>query len=278
MLLRNPSVVLAAWLALSGAAWAQDMSTDASPMWQKVRADLFSDKPIASGDNVIVLETPKRAEDAAVVPIAIRAQFPQAENHSIEKLWLIVDNNPSPIAAIFTFTLASGRADIETRIRVEQYTPIRAIALTSDGTLHMAAHYIKASGGCSAPSGKDAAAAQATLGRMRLRVDDPIAAGQPALAQLMVSHPNDSGLAMDQLTRTYAVPHFVRHVDVRYGSTLVLAADVDFSISENPNFRFYFVPGGNDELDARVIDNQDLEFTTSLAVSPTRVGAALPVH
>jgi len=83
---------------------------------------------------------------------------------------------------------------------------------------------------------------------------------------------------MDQLTRTYAVPHFVRHVDVRYGSTLVLAADVDFSISENPNFRFYFVPGGNDELDARVIDNQDLEFTTSLAVSPTRVGAALPVH
>src|SRR5208283_1934526 len=97
MLLRNPSVVLAAWLALSGAAWAQDMSTDASPMWQKVRADLFSDKPIASGDNVIVLETPKRAEDAAVVPIAIRAQFPQAENHSIEKLWLIVDNNPSPI-------------------------------------------------------------------------------------------------------------------------------------------------------------------------------------
>ena len=278
MLLRNLSVGLAVSLALSSAAWAQDVSPDASPMWEKVRADLFSGQPIGSGDNVIVLETPKRAEDAAVVPIAIRARFPQAENRYVEKLWLIVDNNPSPIAAIFTFTRASGRADIETRIRVEQYTPIRAIALTNDGTLHMVAHYIKASGGCSAPSSKDAAVAQATLGRMRLRVDDPIAAGQPALAQLMISHPNDSGLAMDQLTRTYAVPHFVRHVDVRYGNTLVLGADVDFSISENPNFRFYFVPGGNDELDARVIDNQDLEFTTSLEVSPTRVGAALPAH
>jgi sulfur-oxidizing protein SoxY len=278
MFLRNLSAGVAVWLALSGAGWAQDVDLEASPVWQKVRADLFSGMPIATGDNVIALETPKRAEDAAVVPIAIRAQFPQAENHSIAKLWLIIDNNPSPIAAIFTFTQASGRADIETRIRVEQYTPIRAIALTNDGTLHMSAHYIKASGGCSAPSSKDGAAAQATLGKMRLRVDDPLATGRPALVQLMISHPNDSGLAMDQLTRTYAAPHFVRSIDIHYGSQLVLSADVDFSISENPNFRFYFVPGSGDELDARVIDNQDLAFTTSLKLSPTRVGAASTPH
>src|SRR5271154_2456092 len=137
MYLQNLSVGVALWLALSGAAWAQDVALEASPVWQKVRADLFSGMPIATGDNVIVLETPKRAEDAAVVPIAIRAQFPQAENRYIAKIWLIIDNNPSPIAAIFAFTRASGRADIETRIRVEQYTPIRAIALTNDGTLHM---------------------------------------------------------------------------------------------------------------------------------------------
>jgi sulfur-oxidizing protein SoxY len=278
MFLQKLSAGTAVWLALSGAGWAQDVAPEASPVWQKVREDLFPGKPIGSGDNVIVLETPKRAEDAAVVPIAIRAQFPQADNRSIEKLWLIIDNNPSPIAAIITFTQESGRADIETRIRVEQYTPIRAIALTNDGTLHMAVNYIKASGGCSAPSSKDAAAALATLGRMRLRVDEPLSAGQPALAQLMISHPNDSGLAMDQLTRTYAVPHFVRTIDVHYGRKLVLSADVDFSISENPNFRFYFVPGSHDELDARAVDNQDLEFTTSLKLSPTRMGAALTTH
>jgi sulfur-oxidizing protein SoxY len=113
---------------------------------------------------------------------------------------------------------------------------------------------------------------------MRLRVDDSLSAGRPALAQLMVSHPNDSGLAMDQLTRTYAVPHFVRSADVHYGDKLVISADVAFSISENPNFRFYFVPGRNDELDATVIDNQDLEFTTSLKLSPTRMRAALTTH
>lgn len=32
----------------------------------------------------------------------------------------------------------------------------------------------------------------------------------------LVSHPSDSGLAMDQLTRTFAPLHFVRRVEVSY--------------------------------------------------------------
>jgi sulfur-oxidizing protein SoxY len=90
----------------------------------------------------------------------------------------------------------------------------------------------------------------------------------------MISHPNDSGLAMDQVTRTYATPHFVRRVEVRYGGKLIMNADVDFSISENPNFRFYFVPEGEGELDAKVVDNQDLEFTAHVKINSARRGLA----
>jgi sulfur-oxidizing protein SoxY len=85
----------------------------------------------------------------------------------------------------------------------------------------------------------------------------------------MVSHPNNSGLAMDQSTRQFAPPHFVRKIDVTYGGRLVLSADVDFSISENPNLRFYFVPqaeGG--ELKAVVADSNDLQFQQSLVYRP----------
>ena len=49
--------------------------------------------------------------------------------------------------------------------------------------------YVKASGGCSAPAGKDQAAALANVGRMKFRVEGPVAIGKPALAQLMISHP-----------------------------------------------------------------------------------------
>ena len=78
---------------------------------------------------------------------------------------------------------------------------------------------------------------------------------------------------MDQVTRSYATPHFVRSVEVRYGGKLVMSADVDFSISENPNFRFYFVPDGEGELDAKVVDNQDLEFTARMKLDSARLGA-----
>jgi sulfur-oxidizing protein SoxY len=267
------SAVLALWLATSAVSRAQDNDAAASPIWQRLHAQLFGGAPISVGDSVVALETPARAEDAAIVPVAMRAQFAQTNERYIDKLWLIIDDNPSPIAAVFQFTPSSGRAAIETRVRIEQYTHVRAIALVSDGTLHMATNYVKASGGCSAPAGKDAVAARAPLGDMRLRVYDAPAPGRAAVVQLMISHPNDSGLAMDQLTRNYAPPHFVRSVEVRHGANLVMSATVDFSISENPNFRFYFVPRDAGELEAKVVDNQNLAFTASVKLESPGVGA-----
>jgi sulfur-oxidizing protein SoxY len=273
---RWSAVLLVIAFAASAASvvCAQAPDPNASAIWQKVHADLFGGAQIDTAQGVIALETPPRAEDAAIVPVALRGAFPQSPERFIDRIWLLIDNNPSPIAAVFDFTPESGRAEIETRIRIEQYTFVRAIARTNDGRLHMMANYVKASGGCSAPAGKDAVAAKANLGKMRLRVDEATAEGQPARAQLMVSHPNDSGLAMDQVTRTYATPHFVRRVEVRYAGKPLLNADVDFSISENPNFRFYFLPGDGGELEARVVDNHDLEFRTSLTVAAPRRAAA----
>ena len=46
-----------------------------------------------------------------------------------------------------------------------------------------------------------------------------------------------------------------------------------FSISENPNFRFYFVPNGEGELEAKVVDNQDLEFTAHMKLDSARRSA-----
>jgi sulfur-oxidizing protein SoxY len=268
------------WLLAVGAgpAWAQLKSgdnPDASPNWLRVRAPLFQDRPIrtADADTVIQLDAPARAEDAAIVPIALRAQFAQSAQRSIERVWLLIDNNPSPVAAVFTFTPASGRADIETRVRIDEYTFVRAIAETNDGRLYMATRFVKASGGCSAPPGKDAQEALATLGKMRLRVDNPqgsgAARGGPLLAQLMISHPNHSGLAMDQLTRQYTPPHFVRRINVSYNGKPVMTADVDFSLSENPNLRFHFNADGGGELKAEIVDSNELKFETSTRYSPT---------
>lgn len=268
---RRHALVLAAASFAAAAADAQLKSGDdpeASPRWQQVRAGLFKGRTLHdNATDVITLDAPARAEDAAIVPIVIRARFEQKAERYIKQVHLIIDNNPSPVSAIFTYTLDSGRADIETRVRIDEYTFVRAIAETNDGQLHMVTRFVKAAGGCSAPPGKDAAAAQATLGQMRLRVQgEPTASRVPMLAQLMISHPNDSGLVMDQASRQYTPPHFVRRIDVSAGGRLVLSADLDFSISENPNLRFYFVPRDDaGTLEAVVVDSNDLRFQQTLA-------------
>lgn len=256
-----------------GATPARDASDpEASPVWQKVRQSLFQQRPIASGrEDVIVLDAPARAEDAAVVPLTIHARQAQTPGRYIRQVTLVIDNNPSPVSAVFRFTPQSGQADIETRVRIDDYTHVRAIAETSDGQLHMSSRFVKASGGCSAPPAKDAEAARATLGRMRLSLVGEAVPGRPRLAQLMISHPNNSGLALDQVTRLYTPAHFVREVEVSYGGQPLMSADIDFSISENPNFRFWFQPregeqGG--ELRARVVDSRDLHFESSLKLGP----------
>jgi sulfur-oxidizing protein SoxY len=266
---------LALLLALGGGpAAAQLKSADnpeASPVWLKVHASLFGGRTILPvRDGIVSLEAPARAEDAAIVPMTLRARLPPGDSRHVAKLYLIIDNNPGPIAAVFDFARGSAQADIETRVRVDEYTHVRAIAELSDGSLVMAVRFVKASGGCSAPPGKDPQAALATLGRMRLRVDGEVRIGQPVLAQLMVSHPNHSGLAMDQSTRQYTPAHFVRRVAISYAGAPVLTADLDFAISENPNLRFHFVPQRAGELKAEVVDTQDLRFESSLALQPSR--------
>lgn len=268
---------IAITLCIAGSLWAtggvraeEAADTD---IWTKVRASLFADRPIREpADDIVRLRVPARAADAAVVPLAVSVGVPQSDERFIQALYIVIDRNPSPIAAIFRFTPDSGRADIETRVRIEDYTHVRAIAELNTGELFAATRYVKAAGGCSAPAAKGDASAK--LGRMRLVLEDEAVAGEPAVARLSVMHPNHSGLAMDQFTRHYTPAWYVRTIQVSYAGKPVMTADVDFSISENPSLRFHFIAREAGELKAEVVDTKDLTFETVLDLKPLGAGKA----
>lgn len=109
----------------------------------------------------------------------------------------------------------------------------------------------------------------ARLGKMKLKTPEGLTAGQPTLLQLMVSHPNFNGMQMDQVTRLYRAAHFVRQIRVSFEGEEIFSAETTIGVSENPNFRFYFVPHMEGELTAEVIDTNDLKFTHSSDVSLT---------
>jgi sulfur-oxidizing protein SoxY len=60
--------------------------------------------------------------------------------------------------------------------------------------------------------------------------------------------------------------YFVRSLEVTYAGKPILSAELDFSISENPYVRFYFVPSQAGELLARAVDTKGLTFETKLEI------------
>ena len=223
--------------------------------WNTVlKNQYFAGKSIVEGNDVIELEAPNRAEDPALVPLKIVSKIPQTPDSYIKKILVLVDKNPFPFVGEFEFSPESGRADLAMRVRVNTYSFIRAIAELSDGRLVMTKKFVKASGGCSAPLGADLDASMKRLGKMKFRLDQGIKTAEPNQVQLLISHPNISGMQMDQMTRFVKKSHFIEQLKVTFNGKTVLKAKTDIAISSDPNFRFYFVPQGSGELKAEISD------------------------
>jgi sulfur-oxidizing protein SoxY len=235
---------------------------DSSPSWERLRDRLFGDRPIASGaDSVMQLVVPLRAAYGASVPVKIVTRVPQTPERYLQRLTLLVDKNPSPVAATLDLTPALGQADFETRLRVDEYSHIRVIGELDNGALHMDSRYVKVSGGCSAPPNRSALD---QIGKTRLRLPDGLHPGAVTPVEVSVVHPNDTGFELNQVTVMYIPPHFVRSLRVRYGGQRLFDAETDFSISENPSWRFNFVPRERGLLTVEVEDTKDGRFTGSL--------------
>ncbi|MEM7524922.1 MAG: quinoprotein dehydrogenase-associated SoxYZ-like carrier [Pseudomonadota bacterium] len=184
-------------------------------------------------------------------------------------LTLIVDENPAPVAAVFAIHEGGDDVvDISTRVRVNAYSNVRVIAEMDDGSLYQTARFVKATGGCAAPASKDAAAALAAIGKMRLRRFEASAlASERREAQVMIRHPNNSGFQVDQITQLYIPAFFIDHVEVRQGDTPLFTVDGGISLSEDPSIRFSYVPNGATEFAVHASDTEGGEYSRSFPVA-----------
>jgi sulfur-oxidizing protein SoxY len=128
----------------------------------------------------------------------------------------------------------------------------------------MASRFVKAAGGCSAPALKDHEQAMARLGKIKIKPLSPFRPGEPNQVQVLISHPNYSGMQMDPLTRNWIPPHYVRKIEVAYGDRTVMLVEGDISLSENPSIHFSLVPDEPGELTVRALDSEDQKFSASL--------------
>lgn len=246
---------------LLGAPRARAQAPAQPDPWPMLAEQIFPGRKLLDGAGVIAVDAPYRAEDAAVVPITLHALPADGAARAVRKITLVIDANPSPLAAVFTLG-ADGHVDtIATRVRVEDYTNMRAIAELADGSLYMTKRFVKAAGGCSAPA-LTMTADNVPLGTMHLRLF-PAGTGKEPEAQLMIRHPNYSGMQMNQLTRLYIPAKFVQTLRVWQGEQLLLTAETGISISENPSFRFDYQPNGAKSFRVEAVDSTGNKFQES---------------
>lgn len=228
--------------------------------WPDLKEDIVGQVELKDGAELFLFEAPYRAHDAAIVPVVIEQTDPSVVISSFD---LVVDENPAPLVANITLGPDMHPLKFETRVRVNQYSNVRAIAETADGHF-MAGRFVKASGGCSAPATKDPALALEGMGETRVRFfgEAPALPGAQREAQIMIRHPNYSGLQRDQVTQLFISAHFIDSLEVFQGDEMLFTLTGGISISENPVFRFSYIDNGSEVLSVKATDTEGNVFET----------------
>jgi sulfur-oxidizing protein SoxY len=259
-------LLVVGWI-FAGPAQAERTEEQRMARWADLRHAIFGDRAVEDAGDLVDIDAPARAEDAAIVPIAIRVAETLAPE--IRGLYLVIDDNPSPLAAHFVLGPVADPREIATRVRIDDYTYLHAVAETADGRLYATARFIKAAGGCSAPAGKDQALALERLGKMKLTLAERSRPDEPAKVKLLISHPNNSGLQIDQVTRNYIPADFIQTLDISYDGRTVFRLESDIAISEDPSFEFSLRPSdpaAPGVIKAEVVDSNQRHFSQSWPV------------
>jgi len=88
------------------------------------------------------MKIPDIAENGAVVPVTVSTEL-----ENVESISIVVDNNPTPLAASFDMS-PSMLATVSVRIKMGQSSDVRAI-VKADGKLYSTTKEVKVTiGGC----------------------------------------------------------------------------------------------------------------------------------
>lgn len=254
-----------ALLAMSGASFAAfgDSDKDRLARWQDLQKQIFGDKAVKTDDKAVQLASPDVAIDAALVPISINLADPK----NVKALYLVIDDNPSPVAAHFTFGPEADPKTIQLRVRVNAYTDMHAVAQMKDGSYVQTTRFIKAAGGCSAPMGVSDEEAMRGMGQMKVKVAGDFSAKKPVEATLMVRHPNFNGMQLNNDTHDYTPARYIQTINVSFADKPVFSLDTDISLASNPVITFAMLPSADKgDLKVDVKDNQEGKWSKSFSL------------
>ena len=256
--------------AVAGVAVTVGMGTAvAGTVFDELRPAIFGQRAILDGHGVVSIKTPYRPEDARAVPFDVEATF--KDGRTVKSVTFVVDNNPSPVAASFKFGPGRDHVGLGIKFRLNQQSDVRAVVEASDGRLYMTTQLVKFPGGqaaCSAPPSTPMAKIIADMGLMKLADVATGVAMSSATPRVRfeLSHPNHTGMVLDQITLLYTPLKMVRELTVRQGDETVFDMEGSIALNENPVIEFDYKRNGAAQMTAVAKDTDGAEFTKVFAV------------
>ncbi|HMN38905.1 MAG TPA: quinoprotein dehydrogenase-associated SoxYZ-like carrier [Hyphomicrobium sp.] len=253
-------------LALGGGA------ASAGPVWDEIKGSVYGDKKIEDGRGLVSLEAPNRPDDMGRVPISIDAAF--KDGRTVKTVTFVIDENPTPVVAVFHMGGQRGHVSLKSEFRVNAQSDVRAVVEASDGKLYMVSQLVKFAGGqasCSAPPAGDPAEIAANMGKMSFV---PLAAEGAATSMHMsgrirLSHPNHTGMVMDQITLLYTPIKMISEITVKQGDEPVFTAEGSIALSQDPMIEFDMMRSVSaGELEVTMKDTDGGSWTKKFPLGP----------
>lgn len=221
----------------------------ASEVWDGISASLYDEQPLLNGAGVIAVDAPYRTADDVRAPLGATLVAPAGT--ALTEVYLVLDNNPMPVSAVFRFDKPLPRFQFDVTMRVNGPTPMHVVARTEDGRLFVGETFVKTTGtgACAAPPGIDPVLALKTLGQMQVALVgavpplanalEPLHLGDPLnVLSVGIDHPSHSGMQRDQSTLLTTPMRYVETVDVSLNGADYLEMTGSISLAENPEMRF----------------------------------------
>ncbi|MDD9717427.1 quinoprotein dehydrogenase-associated SoxYZ-like carrier [Dinoroseobacter sp. PD6] len=231
--------------------------------WDDIRAALYGDRLLLDGAKVIAIDAPYRTPDDARTDLA--AQIIPPLGTEVSKVWVVLDENPMPVSAVFELKDPQPSFFFDVTMRVNGPTPLHVVAETSDGRLFVQESFVKTSGtgACAAPPGTDPIAALTSLGE----IDVSLGSALPGIAEgelisfasrlsrmdVDISHPSHSGMQRDQISLLFIPMRYVESVDIDLDESRFVEMTGSISLSENPRVGLS-IPSSSRSVDVTMTD------------------------
>jgi len=88
----------------------------------------------APRDGKVTLDIPRIADNGNAVPLKVKIESAMTAQDHVKTVHLIAEKNPRPLVAAFFLGPHSGKAEIDTRIRLNGTQRVVAVATMADGS------------------------------------------------------------------------------------------------------------------------------------------------